>query len=300
MPPISIYESFNEAVYRPRQPNPLPAAHISSDTTRACKPPRFLLNVDVSVWKELANTILRRHEPYLRSIRLPARETGAVYMTEGDVVAGAVLELHHPVHMAIGREMQTIQYGSEVSRLTARVDKIYFKRSQNQQHDYVAAVDYKRVGVIINAEFRSGIVNDSASFNIAMDNKRSMAFGQNTNASILLKQGVHYSEVYGTPFVALFDMRTLVLLVFADRKKYQGGDYAYVTVVDDSKDMRKALLGFLSLAASHKDVDQDGWKMKMVSTEQRAWFESAGKAWGSGAQGPGARKSDRNIAQNTQ
>lgn len=100
------------------------------------------------------------------------------------------------------------------------------------------------------------------------------------NARAILKQGVHHSKIYNTPFIALFDMRTLVLLVFADREGYVGGDYAYVTVIDDSKNMRKALLGLLSLAISHESMDEVDWKSKMVLEEHRGWFKSLVKSRG--------------------
>jgi hypothetical protein len=76
-------------------------------------------------------------------------------------------------------------------------------------------------------------------------------------------------------------MRTLVLLVFASRERDPGGDYAYVTIITEPRLMRKALLGVLSLVASHKDknMDEYEWKEKIVSREQRRWFASIGKTW---------------------
>lgn len=62
------------------------------------------------------------------------------------------------------------------------------------------------------------------------------------------KAGHSLFRKFETPFVALFDWNTLVLLVFVKRELNNGGDYCYMTVVQQSSQFRKAFLGFLLAA----------------------------------------------------
>ncbi|UKZ68788.1 uncharacterized protein TrAtP1_009807 [Trichoderma atroviride] len=81
-------------------------------------------------------------------------------------------------------------------------------------------------------------------------------------------------------------MRTLVLLVFVSREECDGGEYAYVSLIEEPERMRRALLGFLSLAVSHKNMDEYEWKGKLLSREQRGWFSSIRRAWVSNSRRP--------------
>lgn len=65
---------------------------------------------------------------------------------------------------------------------------------------------------------------------------------------MLLQQAVHYSYKFKTPFVALFDWNALILLALFQREERMGGDYCYMTVVNQSTQFRKAFLGFLLAA----------------------------------------------------
>ena len=49
-------------------------------------------------------------------------------------------------------------------------------------------------------------------FDDALENSRYVDWDDEDNVMILLKQAVYYVWRYGTPFVALCDYRTLVLL----------------------------------------------------------------------------------------
>ncbi|KAL6898852.1 hypothetical protein GGI43DRAFT_407114 [Trichoderma evansii] len=46
------------------------------------------------------------------------------------------------------------------------------------------------------------------------DFKENRKLGENTSSEILPKQDIHYSCDFDTPFVALFDMRTSIILVW--------------------------------------------------------------------------------------
>lgn len=272
---ITIYQSFNLAVYRPQPISPPPPAKSSGKTTSVSEPPGFLLEIDVSKWEKQANQVLQRHKSFLSSIYLPTREEGALHRSEGDVVADSVLELNHPVHQALRKEFPTAGHGSEVysESSSARADKVYYRKNQlGTVTRTFAALDYKAVSVIRVDQFRAAIVRNELSFNHSMDN-HTLKFELATNAQKLLMQSVHYSKAYNTPFVALTDMRTLVLLVFVNRQGLTAGEYALVTVVEDPKRMRAALLGFLWMASRHLDMTPDQWKKAIMPEEMRRWID---------------------------
>ncbi|KAM0263403.1 hypothetical protein ACHAQJ_001259 [Trichoderma viride] len=276
MSAVTIYDSFDAAVYRPPSRQP-PTAHVSGETTQNCEPPRFLLAVHVDKWVSTANTVLQENEGFLRSEYLPRREEGAIFETEGDVVANATLELNYPVHIALRQDTPEIRHASEVSVSSiSRADKTYFRQLEGGQRETFAVLEYKNVSVIPPQEFRKGTATTERDF-IRSVNSSKPAF-QKGNSTILLKQSVHYSWAFDTPFVALFDMRTLVLLVFACREEKLGGDYAYVTVIDNPRLMRKALLGFLKFAAHVKNMSQERWLPEIQSSDHFKWLSPTGRA----------------------
>lgn len=272
----TIYNSFHIPIYQPDPRTPPPRAHVSGPVTKTAEPPYFLLEIDVSKWVNMAAHILQKHKSFLLSSYLPSREDGALYETEGDVVAESILQLNHPVHQALRREFPTARHGSEVysAASTARADKVYYRQNQLQTATRnFAALEYKNVAVIDGDQFRGGIVRDEASFNTMIENNRTRRFRPASSAQILLKQAVNYSHAYNTPFVALFDMRTLILLVFPIRRGLKAGHYALVTVVEDPRQMRKALLGFLLMASRHLDMTSDQCKNAILSEELRRWID---------------------------
>lgn len=58
--------------------------------------------------------------------------------------------------------------------------------------------------------------------------------------------------------------------------------------------MRKALLGFVSVAEQHKHMSEYDWKGKILSPGQHKWFSSIGRTWLSNS-----RRSDRLTAPET-
>lgn len=285
-PAISIYDSFRHAVFQPPTAAEEPSAHTSGSTTKESSPPQFLLNVEASVWMNMSGWVLQKGRATLERAYLPTREVGASYKSEGDVVAGATLELNHPVNVAIKAYEPAIRYGREMISPSrkARADKVYYTVKPDGSNLYFAVLDYKTVSVLNAAQFLKGTVTSKEDFR-----RRINAFHDKlevgTNAWTISKQAVNYSFQFDTPFVAFFDMRTLVLFVFCDRQDIDGGDYVFVTVITKPDQMRRAFLGFLRLAHGHKGMTDQEWKEKMISPEQRGWFEAAGRAWSNGGQG---------------
>ncbi|KAL7919261.1 hypothetical protein ACQKWADRAFT_301880 [Trichoderma austrokoningii] len=74
-------------------------------------------------------------------------------------------------------------------------------------------------------------------------------------------------------------MRTLVLLVFISREGMVGGTFAHATVVTEPERMRKALLRFLYMAATHETMSEYDWKGRLMTKVVCGWFAAAQMPW---------------------
>lgn len=157
--------------------------------------------------------------------------------------------LNNPVHIALetARGPGYAHRSEDTRDSTTRVDKSYYRNGAPY-----AVLDYKKPGYIDRNEFLAGVPRSVAQYesNISMSRVRRSAWNEGTN--MLLKQAVHYSFKFKTPFVALFDWNTLILLTLLKREERMGGDYCYMTVVGRSHLFRKAFLGFLLAADGYK------------------------------------------------
>lgn len=151
---------------------------------------------------------------------------------------------NNPVHIALEKAQgQGYTHSSEDTRAqTTRADKVYYRGGRSY-----AVLDYKKPGYLNRDEFLQSIARNATEYeeNISKAHEGEYIWDE---AVWLLKQAIHYSEKFETPFVALFDWNTLVLLVFVQRELNNGGDYCYMTVVQQSSQFRKAFLGFLLAA----------------------------------------------------
>ncbi|KAM0513462.1 hypothetical protein ACHAPE_007724 [Trichoderma viride] len=292
-------------IYRPGPRALTDAAHVSGQETQAAKPPYFLLKIEITTWHDKAEAVLQQHQSQLSREYLPRREEGAAHATEGDVVAEAVMQLCHPVHLALRCAFPTTIHGSEVtsppftlgsSTHVACADKAYLRRFQQALPEPFAVLEFKNVSVIKAAEFRKATISSSEAFNLGMKDKKAHQLKSRSNARTLLQQATNYSKAFGTPYVAIADMRTLVLLVFPLRHGSQAGAYTLVTVVEEPEHMRKALLGFLLMAHENRETPNQIWQ-QVLSEELREWAseEESGAASprGSPAAGAGERRSGR-------
>lgn len=282
--PITILGSFDRPVFQPPAPKKPPIAHISGTRTRESEPPNYLLEVNVSIWASLANQTLERDKDYLKGVYLPTSETGASYQSEGDVVSGSTLQLNHPVHVALQRHLRSLQHGSEVnsSSGSARADKVYTAKAPDGSRVPFAVLDYKNISVLNEAEFRKGVATDAGKLGRWARPFDDTSNKRLSNAAIVLKQATNYACQYGTPFVALYDMRMLVLLVLSEHDDNDGGEFAFVSFVKDPEKMRRAFLGFLRFAWEYRSKDEVQWKGEIMTAEQRSWFNAAKKPWSSG------------------
>ncbi|KAG6353403.1 hypothetical protein INS49_005584 [Diaporthe citri] len=173
--------------------------------------------------------------------------------SEGDVVNASSLYLTHPVHVAYQTVHPTDCYLNELTKTrqdgtsSSRVDRAYFWGPPNDDlhpgdsTNIFAALEYKKSGAINRAQFRRGRVTGYNAFDDAQQNSRYVDRNEEDNVMVLLKQAVHYVWRYETPFVALCDYKTLILLYMPKQETNSGGPYTYMTIVQgETKDMRKA------------------------------------------------------------
>ncbi|KAJ0124409.1 hypothetical protein J7T55_005747 [Diaporthe amygdali] len=167
-----------------------------------------------------------------------------------------------------------------------RVDRAYFLgEPNNDDHPGVstnifAAPEYKKFGAIDRSQSKAGIVTDFNEFDDAQLHSAYVDRVEEDNVMVLLKQAVHYVWRQETPFVALCDYNTLVLLYMPKQKDSHGGPYTYMTIVrGESKEMRKAYLGFLLAARSRAQGNKD-WRLSQARQDlfleaEQWWQQSA-------------------------
>lgn len=234
----SILNSFNLALpgFQRFGDQTKTRTHRSGTTTQECTPPRCAIKIPVAHWTDLASRLCL--DPYrgeLSRKALPDLENLIGLKSEADVVNASTLYLTHPVHVGYQMLHSEDFYLNEVTRTrqdgtsSSRVDRAYFLRKpSNERHpgnsnNIFAALEYKKFGGIDRGEFADGIVTDFDAFAAAQEESEFVDRGTEDNVVVLLKQAVHYVWRYRTPFVALCDYNTLVLLVMLKQDGNWGG-----------------------------------------------------------------------------
>lgn len=234
----SIHKSFDQKLpklqlFGSQEDN---RTHISGITTQDCTPPRCSIQIPVSHWHQLASRLcLEPCKEDLENEHCPAVEKLIGLKSEGDVVNASNLYLTNPVHIGYQALYPGDYYLNELTKprqdgsRSSRVDKAYFLgKPDNEQHpgkstNIFAALEYKKSGTIERERFQSGIVTDYTAFETAQQRSRYVDRNQEDNVMILLKQAVHYVWRYKTPFIALCDYNTLLLLCMPKQNGNYGG-----------------------------------------------------------------------------
>lgn len=152
----------------------------------------------------------------------------------------STLYLCNPVHAAYQMIHPEDKCLNEVTRPrrdgtpSSRVDKAYFRGKPNETKagestNIFALMEFKRYNGINRNQLKEGIVTSYNAFDAAQTQSRyndpdSEDESQAEVATMQLKQAVHYVYRYNTPFVAISDWKTLVLLVMSKQEKLAGGD----------------------------------------------------------------------------
>lgn len=245
-----IIKSFEEKVHEYPPPSARPPAHISSSGTVAAEPPSYWAEVPYDFWNGRADKILKglpkELKARLEKERVAATEPGLKLYTEGDVTDAGTLFLTNPIHAVLGAEYGAkIEIRSQYSRSSARVDKAYTTRHGRDPNVAFALLEYKNYGVIDPTGFKRAQVTSKTLSSWSADPSVTQFGG---TSEILLKQAIHYFDSYGTRYVALCDLNTLLLVYLEDAERNLGGERCLATVITNQRQMRRALLGFIGHA----------------------------------------------------
>ena len=185
---------------------------------------------------------------------------------EGDVRSAAALYLLHPINQVLSahRSDRDIRCLAEDSKAGARPDTTY-SLVQNRTSTYYAVVEFKKRGVISKSEFKSGCQAITPGISANDLRQKAPLVGQDVtyfsgNAHKLMKQASAYAVRRATQYVALCDWNYLVLIRFTELKPGQNyvGDYCDIVIINQPRDVRAALLGFLLEAYEKKFVPTRG------------------------------------------
>ncbi|KAG6356811.1 hypothetical protein INS49_014685 [Diaporthe citri] len=271
---ITIYEAFNQALPSFVQLGTQvdTRAKSSGTTTEACKPPRCGIKIPVEHWTTLGSRLcLDQHKDDLRSRYLSPVDNSMAFKSEADVVEASAAYLRQPVQIAYQlvhpKDICLKQLTKPRKDVTAasRVDIAYFSEKPNDEttpgnsSNVFAVLEYKKFDGLSREQFKKGTVSNSKDYATALRHSPFIGSKSQSSTEIVLKQATHYASKFVTPFVALCDYNTLILLVMNQVEGYDGGHYTYVTVVEKSVYMRKAYLGFLLAARLHAQGNDD-WR----------------------------------------
>lgn len=232
----TIYDSFNEALPAFRQyGSQIQAVFKSSGTTTAgCTPPKCGIRIALKHWTDLASSLcLEQHTDYLRGKQLPEVLNHIAFKSEADVVKASTLYLTYPVYAAYelvhqsGVQFDQLTRPQEGSIPASRVDMAYLsgppsdEESPGNSGNIFAVMEYKRFGGLQKDQFERGIVTNTERYERAQHEP--LFIKKVNDAMTFLQQATHYAWRYSTPFVALCDYKTLVLLVITQAEEHHGG-----------------------------------------------------------------------------
>lgn len=235
---ITIYESFNQALpsFLQLGTQVETRAKPSGTTTAECTPPSCGINIPLKHWTDLASDLcLEKHKDDLNSEFLPNVDSFIEFKSEADVADASTLYLTHPVHVAY-KLVHTSDPDRRIDQLTiphrgttpsSRVDRAYFSgRPKNEEtpgnsSNIFAVLEYKKFEGLSRDQFSRGMVSNSKDFGTTRLDPPFIK--SESNAAVFLQQATHYAGRYRTPFVALCDYNTLILLVMTQVEKNHGG-----------------------------------------------------------------------------
>lgn len=232
----TIYDSFNQGLpsFRTYGSQIETNSKPSGTTTAGCTPPKCGIRIALKHWTDLASDLcLEKHKDYLRGKQLPKALNHIAFKSEADVVKASTLYLTYPVYAAYE---QVHQSGAQFDQLTrpqegpipaSRVDRAYLsgppsdEESPGKSGNIFAVMEYKRFGSLQYYQFDRGIVTNFEAYERAHREPRFIK--EENDARTFLQQATHYAWRYNTPFVALCDYKTLVLLVMMQAEEHHGG-----------------------------------------------------------------------------
>lgn len=236
--PKCVFGSFSEPLPVIKQlGEQTTRAHVSGSTTDRSTAPLCGLRTPLEVWTSKADVLcLQRFKETLRRVYLPEVETSLRFKSEADIVNSSAVYLLNPVHFALQLARPDFIYLSEVTKsrdeissTSSRADRVYFTEDPDPAHmakpgnspKCFAVLEFKKYGGLPVDAFEKGIVTNNGAYQKAISDQTSKF---RDDAETLFKQVTQYAARYNTPFVALCDYKTLVLLVMVNGEDLHGGD----------------------------------------------------------------------------
>lgn len=238
----NLFSSFDRALPDIETHLVMPAAKQSvvsesGSNTRRCEPPISAFNIPVEHWHEKAEDLCLRDQnrrSRLEQGHMPGQEAAQWIYSEQDVVNASTLHFTHPVNMALSLVHRDDSYLCEVTKgksntttggtsSRSRADTLYFKGPPKQgehpgtTNHPMACLEFKKVKTLQAQDFRNRIVTTHEAHQgrvAAIEDGDVLDHApEEKSVSILLSQATHYALKFKTPFIALFDYQTLILLV---------------------------------------------------------------------------------------
>lgn len=207
----------------------------SGSTTAQCTPPRCGIRIPIHHWFDLASRLcLEIHSEQLKTKYLPEIDNFIAFKSEADVVNASTLYLTNPVHAAYQLVHQGDHHLDELIRPpkdttpSSRCDRAYFSGRPNNEKrpgnstNVFAVLEYKKFEGLSRDEFDRGIVPNYDRYARAMEDP--LFDHSDAKVQTVLRQATHYATIFKTPFVALCDYNTLILLVMTKVGQFQGGE----------------------------------------------------------------------------
>lgn len=111
---------------------------------------------------------------------------------------------------------------------SSRPDSVYFsgppknKQTPGKSNNTILVLEYKKYEGISREDFEDGIVSSRDAYARTVNDPP--FHKPDSEAYIVLKQATHYATRFRTPFVALCDYKTLILLVMHKAEGTDGGE----------------------------------------------------------------------------
>jgi len=221
------------------------AAHISGANTARCKPPACAFEIPLNHWTGKAEDLCLRipsHRSKLQQEYMPSYERAQLVNSEEDVVNASALRFTHPVHEAMSLVhpgdftylCEVIKGKEPTAGPTSgigRVDRAYFKGyptdrvAPGHSKNTMACLEFKRATVVNAEAFEDIIVTTNEAYQGRLEAAKEGDANhaqEEVDVDTLLSQATHYAIKFQTPFVALFDCHTLILLVMTEVEEKAG------------------------------------------------------------------------------
>lgn len=196
--------------------------HIPSGPVQNVPAPKFVRFMNPEDLFGIARKILPLYTSNVSlQERMPQDEASLCIVTEADVAAIARLSLLHPVNIAataaLIKKNGRLECRQERTVGTTRPDTTWVYVDSNNNEKTIAILEYKNTSILRRSDFNQAGVSTSVE---AIDMMKWLSKANKDtklehNARSVSKQARNYSQKGGTPDVAVFDWKSMVVYDFS-------------------------------------------------------------------------------------